>query len=245
MNYPSRLLMFIFYVSLTCPALAEPTAEVMPSAEVQDAAELEIDMSPQEAERWARLDYLSALAEKIDTYSAAFTQEKFTPLLREPVVSQGRVQVAGGVARWDTAQPYASIMMAEGGQLKLYYPDQATLEIYDLGDRMDQMAGSPVPDVAKLRAFFTLEELTITDDALMMVLLPRSDELAESIEEVLAEVDPKLGVLSRIEITDTNGETTAMMFRDITLNSAIDPASLKLEVPEATKIVRPLEATGG
>jgi outer membrane lipoprotein carrier protein len=217
-------------------------------APVADTAAVGASSEKSEIERWERLDAVAKQAASVQTYRAAFEQEKFTPLLREPVKSQGQVRLAGGIARWDTDEPYASTMIAQGSELRLYYPDQQTLEVYDLGDRMDQLAASPVPDLTRLREFFTLESIDENAekaDRLDLLLLPRTDELAENLEEVLAQVDTEKGVLSRIEVTDTNGETTVMTFSDIELNPQIEAEALKLEVPENTKVVRPLEATGG
>ncbi|MEL7087824.1 MAG: hypothetical protein AAGL98_05180, partial [Planctomycetota bacterium] len=83
---------------------------------------------------WDELIGLSAGRDVVTTYAADFRQEKFTPLLRDPIVSTGRVVMraekapGGGGSRWDTRDPYASTMIISAGQLRLYYPEQNTLE---------------------------------------------------------------------------------------------------------------------
>ncbi|MEO1237397.1 MAG: hypothetical protein AAFX76_11475, partial [Planctomycetota bacterium] len=79
---------------------------------------------------WQELGRLADAAPPVESYAADFVQEKFTPLLREPIVSRGRVRIAGGTSRWDTEAPYASTMLIAGGELRLYYPEQNTLEVY-------------------------------------------------------------------------------------------------------------------
>ncbi len=201
----------------------------------------------------------------MESYVAEFSQQKFTALLRDPIESEGRVRIAGGVSRWDTQPPYASTMVVADGELQLYYPEQSTLEIYDLGDRLEAMAASPVLEVGVLQEYFTLAESNWNADRtrLELVLLPRQEQMAESLEEVIVEVSsgpepgeteagdsprtaadgdaPGAGALRKLEMTDVDGETTVLTFRQVGLNPQLDPESLRLEVPEGTTVVRPTE----
>ena len=198
-----------------------------------------------EAARWQSLSDLADRAVEVETYQASFTQEKITPLLRDPILSNGIIRVAGGVARWDTLLPYRSTMLISQGELRLYYPEQQTLEVYDLGERLDAMAASPIPDLELLRESFSLETVERGDEAVQMLLLPREEELQENVSEVRVTLDPARGVLTGIEITDPDGDLTVLKFEDITLNPELSADELALEVPVGTKIVKPLEAVGG
>lgn len=199
---------------------------------------------------WAELENLSKNRAPITTYAADFRQEKFTPLLREPIRSTGRVRIAegenGGVSRWDTQAPYASTMLVANGELKLHYPEQRSLEIYALGDRLDAMAASPVPDLAVLRENFEIQEYGWTkgDQLLNLTFLPKSDAMREALEEITVDIDPALGSMRRLSMTDLDGETTVMHFENIELNIELDAADLALDVPAGTKTTRPLEAVG-
>lgn len=206
----------------------------------------------QDASPWDELVALSESRPEVKTLSADFRQEKFTPLLRDPIVSRGRVVMLSQTAdtdagsRWETLEPYASTMVIAAGELKLYYPQQQSLEIYDLGDRLDAMATSPVPDLAVLRDNFSLESSTWNDDrsVLSLSLLPKSEAMQQALQEVKVEVDAAQGVLRRLSLTDLDDETTVMVFENIQLNPPLDPAALELDVPTGTKIVRPLESVG-
>ena len=198
-----------------------------------------------EAARWQSLTDLADQAVEVETYRADFTQEKITPLLRDPILSSGTIRVAGGVARWDTLEPYPSTMLISQGELRLYYPEQKTLEVYDLGERLDAMAASPIPDLELLRESFSLESVERGDEAVQMRLLPREEELQENVSEVRVTLDPTRGVLTGIEITDPNGDLTVLKFEEMTLNPELSADELALEVPVGTKVVKPLEAAGG
>ncbi len=200
---------------------------------------------------WAELESLSANREPITTYAADFQQEKFTPLLRDPIRSTGRVRIAEdddgrGVSRWDTQAPYASTMLIADGELHLYYPEQQSLEIYELGDRLDALAASPVPDLAVLRANFEIASSGWTkgNKLYSLTLLPKSDAMQEALEAITVDIDPALGSMRRLSMTDLDGETTVMHFENIELNLDLDPAELALELPSGVTTVRPMEAVG-
>lgn len=200
-----------------------------------------------DARAWDELEALSKRAEPIVTYAADFRQEKFTPLLRDPIESHGRVRIVESVSRWDTEAPYASTMLLADGELRLHYPEQNTLEVYELGDRLDALAASPVPDLDVLRQNFEIEssEWTHGDKLFTLTLLPKTEQLRDALEEVAVDIDPALGSLRRLSMTDLDGETTVIHFENIQLNPDLDPADLQLDVPSGTKVVRPLEAVGG
>lgn len=197
-----------------------------------------------EAARWDSLTGLAEQQVRVETYRATFKQEKITPLLRDPIESSGTIRVAGGVSRWDTLAPYPSTMLISEGELRLFYPEQQTLEIYDLGERLDAMAASPVPNLALLRESFGLESLAQEDGAVKMLLLPRDEELQKNVSEVRVKLDAARGVLTEIEITDPDGDITLLSFESIELNPELEKDDLALEVPVGTKIVKPLEAAG-
>ncbi|MEM1446925.1 MAG: outer membrane lipoprotein carrier protein LolA [Planctomycetota bacterium] len=199
---------------------------------------------------WEELESLSQQREPITTYAADFRQEKFTPLLRDPIESTGRVLIAegeaGGVSRWDTDAPYASTMLIADGELKLFYPEQESLEVYELGDRLDALAASPVPDLAVLKENFAIDSSGWTEDNALyrLTLLPKSEAMLDALEEITVDIDATLGSMRRLSMTDLDGETTVMHFGNVELNPELDPADLELTVPDGTQIIRPLEAVG-
>ncbi|MEM8739434.1 MAG: outer membrane lipoprotein carrier protein LolA [Planctomycetota bacterium] len=222
-----------------CAGLALSLAFVVPAAPGGPAAPPAASPDP-----WAPLENLAQGRDPVRTYAADFTQEKSTPVLRDPLVSHGQVRVTPGLSRWDTDRPYPSTMLIAPGELRLHYPDQNVLEIYPLGQRLDALAASPVPDLAVLREHFTLASLETRQDpdALTATLLPRSEEVAQALEQVVVEIDPQRGTLRRLRLTDLDGETTTLTFQNVRLNPPLDPDDLALAVPDGTRVLYPLEA---
>ncbi|MEM9882070.1 MAG: outer membrane lipoprotein carrier protein LolA [Planctomycetota bacterium] len=199
------------------------------------------------ADEAARWDAVAArLAERPEATSlrARFVQEKFTPLLAEPIRSTGVVRSADGLSRWDTETPHASVMLMGDGELRLYYPEAQTLEVYALDDGVMALSAAASPDVATLRERFELTQLQPGDgDVLRLILLPRGGSLAEAVEEVVVELAAGGGLRS-MTITDADGETTATVFDNVELNPGIERAELELELPAGTRVVRPLAGVG-
>ena len=194
-------------------------------------------------EKWAAVDRLTRSDTPVVTYRANFDQEKLSPLLRDPIRSSGRVRIAAEVSRWDTDPPNPSVMLMRDGEMRIYYPQQATLEVYELDNPKFRMAMSPTPDFAFLREHFSIEEMTpLGESGLRLVLLPDDEGFAQAIEAVEVAVDPSRGGMQMIAVTDIDGETTTLRFRDIELNPDLAAADLELAVPRDTKIVRPLDA---
>jgi outer membrane lipoprotein carrier protein len=192
---------------------------------------------------WQPLQRVLEKVGPVETYTADFTQQKFTPLLRDPIESEGRVRIVPGLARWDTLPPYASTLLVEGETLRMYYPEQETLEIYELGQRMEAMAASPAPRVEMLQEYFDLGGLEEDTEAgtITATLLPRRDDMKDALVEAIVSFDLERGVLQRLEMTDLDDETTVLVFRDVRLNPELDPASLRFEPPAGTRVVHPLE----
>ncbi len=58
----------------------------------------------------AKLADIDARAGRIQDYTARFEQQKYTALLRKPLVSSGVVKVLGPVVRWDTEKPEPAVL---------------------------------------------------------------------------------------------------------------------------------------
>lgn len=238
---PPRLLAALLLAAVVGPALTHPPALGQPQTAAPEATAT-VDAG------WAQLQRIATARPETVTYRARFEQKKFSPLLRDPIASRGLVQMAGGVARWDTEPPHATTVVMDGQTLSMYYPDQQTLEVYALGTQpggagLAAIATSPVPDLDVLREHFDLEAWRFTNDnrQLALTLVPRSDAVRDAIEDVQVDVDTATGHLHRFVLTDLDGEATELTFLDPEPDAQIDPASLEFDVPPGTTVVRPLD----
>ena len=199
-----------------------------------------------------QLEDLDARAAKIKDFTADFRQEKFTALLKKPVVSTGVVRVAGSVIRWDTKKPAAAVLYSDAKQVRMYYPDQKLLEIYTIDQRLGDLAASPLPRLKSLREHFSVERsdgksFTPPKDreVLSLNLVPIGESLREHVDHVAVLLDLKSAHILEMEMVDADGDRTHVSMSNVRLDTEIKAADLKLTVPDDTTISKPLEVNGG
>jgi outer membrane lipoprotein-sorting protein len=199
----------------------------------------------------AKLAEIDQRAGQIKSLSARFDQQKFTALLRKPLVSSGRIRIKGPAVRWDTEHPEPSVLLIDAGEAKIYYPNQKTLEIYPLDQRLADLAASPLPRLNVLEARFALEQIPVEDleksltgkDFLAIRLTPRDAALAGHVKQVRVLLDNRKACIIKAEVTDGDGDRTVLSFKDVQLNG--DVGDLALSVPPGTAVTHPLEGLDG
>jgi len=203
-----------------------------------------------------KLADIDTRAGKIQDFTARFEQQKFTALLRKPLLSSGTIRVVGALVRWDTEKPEPSVLYSDGKELKMYYPKQKLLEVYPIDRRMADLVASPIPRLAILKEKFSFEPLPLeeaTKDAPDLVekpemvavrLRPTDAFLKEHVREVRVLLDGRSARMLCVTTVDADGDRTVMRFRDVRENAGVKPADVQLVVPADVKVSRPLEGVG-
>jgi outer membrane lipoprotein-sorting protein len=217
-----------------------------------------------------RLERIDAYAENIADLTAAFEQRRSTPLLRKPLVSSGTIHIKGSKTRWDTVTPSPSVLTIDPASLKIFYPEQRSLEIYSVSSGLSRLAATPLPRLKVVREQFWISECKVSEmdnpppasagAQVALLLLPKSDELKKYVRQVRVLLDEPTrgkddpqdakngadkvayGVARQVEVTDADGDRTVVCFKDARINTGLTDAELELSVPDGTRISRPLEA---
>jgi outer membrane lipoprotein-sorting protein len=196
-----------------------------------------------------QLEEIDARGGKIKDFTSDFRQEKFTALLKKPLVSAGMVRVSGPVIRWDTKEPEAQVLYGDGKEVRMYYPSQKLLEVYAIDQRLGDLASSPLPRLKTLREHFTMERSDgkrfhappKDRQTLPLRLVPREEALRQHVEEVDVLLDVTAAHILELEIVDTDGDRTHVTFSKFQIDTGVMPDDLKLTVPADTTVSRPLE----
>jgi outer membrane lipoprotein-sorting protein len=199
-------------------------------------------------ELWRQLLDIDGRARAITHLACDFQQQKVTPLLKKPLVSRGIVRIVGSLMRQDTTDPHPSSMLMDAHQLRIYYPADKTLEIYDLSSQLGQLAASPLPRLSVLQQYFTFEKLPISQlnpggkesDFLALRLGPADASLSQYIKEVLVLLDRQHGYITKVQWTDADGEKTILDFSAVKTDGNFKPSDLDLALPRDVKTVHPL-----
>src|SRR4051812_42708886 len=161
-----------------------------------------------------QLEEIDARAAKIKDFTADFRQEKFTALLKKPLVSTGLVRVTGPVIRWDTKDPDPAVLFSDGREVRMFYPSQKLLEIYTIDQRLGDLAASPLPHLATLREHFTLDREANAKafhppkgrEVLPLRLVPREEALRQYVDHVNVLLDVEAAHILELEIVDADGD---------------------------------------
>lgn len=204
----------------------------------------------------AELEALDALAAEVEDLTAVFEQSRHTPLLRRPIISSGTLRALPGRSRWDTDEPFASVMVIETDRLSVYYPEDGVLEVYPLEQRLGELAASPLARLADWLAHFTLERASaeslpesLRDAAgvgdadrpsVLVRLTPKDDDLAAMIPSIVVVLDASTGLSRAMAWSGQEGERTEVVFSGVRTDTGLVGEDLALDVPEQTRVVYPL-----
>lgn len=196
-----------------------------------------------------RLQAIDRDAAAIDHLTARFVEQKYTALLKRPMVSKGRVRIKATRALWETFEPHRTTTLVDDELVRIHYPRRQVVEVYPLDDRMRQLFVSPVPRLAALRNHFSIEPVPLgevpeafRDEKRFMAirLAPKDETLRGFMERADVVIDTTTACAVRVNMIDADGERTVITFSKIETNKRWDEHSLDLVFPEGTKIVYPL-----
>jgi outer membrane lipoprotein-sorting protein len=224
-----------------------------PPPDAKPAAQPQSKPTAPDSELTARLEAIDAKAALVKDLTADFEQKKHTSLLKEPMGSSGRVRLRGSVVRWDTAAPRPSVIRIDEHEIRVYYPEDKTVEIYPVDEQLRRLTASPLPRLASIREQFQIRAMPATDieggaegpDAVALRLTPKAESLRQHVQEVRVLLDASSGLVSRLEMIDADGDRTAIAFLRPRINTGLQERDVDLSVPAGTKESRPLEGLGG
>lgn len=191
---------------------------------------------------WQQLQQINAKTTSIHDLTADFTQQKFTAMLAQPLVSHGNLDILGSVMLWNTTDPENTQMHIDAHQIQIYYLSQKTLEVYDIAQKLASLAASPLPKLSILEKYFTFAALPAdknSPNTLSVQLNPIGD-LTKHVQNVRVLLDVNTGLLLRMELTDTDQDRTVISFSNIHTNIGLHPDDVTMKLPRNVKVTHPL-----
>jgi outer membrane lipoprotein-sorting protein len=201
---------------------------------------------------WQRMLDIDAKAAQVQDLVADFEQQKFTAMLKKPLVSRGVVKVRGNAMLWDTKEPEPTQLQIDAREVRIYYPEQKTIEAYQVREKLGQLAASPLPRLDVLREHFSFEPIAVgelgeKDDLRFFAvrMTPTDPELREHVDQVRVLLDAKQGLILRLEMRDADGDRTLIAFANVKTNTGMSETDLRIAAPPDVKVTRPLAAVEG
>ena len=183
-------------------------------------------------------------ASEIEAVEAQFIERRYTTLLRAPMESSGTIRAIAGMVRWDTTTPARSTTIITESEVRIFYPDDPLLEVWELTSRIGQLASSPILQIAALRDLFEIAHAGGKPGFVTLMLTPLDPLAREHLDHIRLEIDPRTAVVIRVEIGMTDGDRTEIVLDKVKVNTGIKKQDLALEIPPDTPVVRRRAPTG-
>ncbi len=198
---------------------------------------------------WKEMLEINARGTQLADLRAEFVQEKFTPLLKKPLVSSGKILIKGSATLWITEKPEPTVLRIDAKEVRLLYPAQKVLEIYKTDEKLGSLAASPFPRLEILKQHFSFEKIPVQElskDAveskhISFRMKPLHDELRKHIDQVSVLIERASGLVLKAQTIDADGDRLVLSFVNIRVNTGLTDVELEMKVPADVKVTRPLE----
>ncbi len=207
------------------------------------------ESSPPATREWTkRLEDFDARTVAVQDLTARFEERKHTALLKEPMVSRGRLWIKGSRARWETLEPHRTTLLLDETHVRIYLPDRRVVEVYPMRQHLRRIAISPQPRLGALRSHFEIEPAADTpgglapaDRPILSVrLIPRNVELREYLDSVTIHLDESTAQVVQAVLIDPDGDRTILTFSEIRTNQGLTDGDVTPPLPADTQVIYPL-----
>ena len=178
---------------------------------------------------------LREVQEKTKDFSADLHQEKKLSLMKEKIVSRGRIRFKKpNKVSIEFFHPESSQMVFDGKTVLLYYKEEKLAERYSL--RSNPMAEryllfSKDPFQEKLAEWRILED---RESFLVMEIIPKvKDPL---FVKTRLRVSKKDWMVIGMEMIEKNGDTTSIRYSNMKVNTGLTDSDFEIHLPKDVKI---------
>jgi outer membrane lipoprotein carrier protein len=173
--------------------------------------------------------------EKMKDFSADLLQEKKISLLKEKVVSKGRIRFKKpDRISIEFFHPETSQMVYDGKTFVLYFKEEKMAERY-------QVQGNPVvekyllfskdPFQEKLAQWRIVED---RESILVMEILPKvKDPLFTKTKMSISKKD---WIITGMEMVEKNGDTTILQYSNMKMNTGLSNSDFEIRIPKDVKV---------
>ena len=139
-----------------------------------------------------------------------------------------------GLFRWHTDAPMEQLLVSNGEKVWLYDPDLEQVTIQTLDKRLTHTPALLLSgDVSEIQENFTISHQE-GGNVVDFMLKPKSkDTLFDSLR-----LSFRSGVLNDMQLIDSIGQRTNILFLSVKMNEAVDDALFSFEIPEGADVIQ-------
>lgn len=179
-------------------------------------------------------DPVAAYFSDLNTFQASFEQTVVDSNGEQVQQSEGKVWIQKpGRFRWDYQTPYKQLIVADGKKLWTYDEDLQQATVKPVDDALSSTPAMLLSGFRPLSELMSWQSLGNDEGKRWFTLSPKQDDSA--VEKVRLAFDKDQ--LAIIEVSDSFGNQTRIVFTGITRNRELDPGLFELKLPADTDII--------
>ncbi|GLK89684.1 outer membrane lipoprotein chaperone LolA [Pseudomonas turukhanskensis] len=199
-------------------------------------AAMAVTAIPAQADDEAAVQKLTQLLSQAQTITARFSQ-----ITVDGSGSTSLQETAGelalkrpGLFRWHTDEPQEQLLVSNGQQIWLYDPDLQQVTIQKLDQRLTHTPALLLSgDVSEIRQNFDIS-FKEAGDVVDFTLKPKAkDTLFDNLR-----LSFKRGVINDMQLIDSVGQRTNILFLGVKMNPAVDAKQFTFEVPAGADVIQ-------
>lgn len=185
------------------------------------------------------LDRLRNFLEGTKTLRADFSQTVMAKSGRKPQLSSGSMAVSRPHKfRWQIEKPYPQLIVGDGEKVWLYDPELKQVTVRKQGAAL---AGSPAALLAgegllALEKHFSLRDVGEKEGLEWLEATPKSTESGFELVRI-GFASSAAGELRAMELTDSFGQTTSLVFSRFERNPALSASSFRFTPPAGVDVL--------
>ena len=190
-------------------------------------------------------------APSFKTFSADLTSVSYTAVIQESVTEKGVIRLSRSKREMtmlvDFNPPNRKSVAVHGRKLEIYYPEQQTVEEYDIGryrTELDQFmlvgfgtSGKELASAYDVKLVGT--ESVAGETANRLELTPKSAEMLKNMKKLDLWIPPTKAYAVQQKIYLPAGDYRLFTYTNVKVNPQLSDSDLKLKVPNNTKRVFP------
>ena len=155
------------------------------------------------------LDILERITERtasLQSWSADFRQVRIASLLKDPVLSTGKMHVLQpGHLRWDQESPVKSVMTINEQKVMVYMPDKKAARTYELFKQFSpQHIFIPGPEwMKRFKKYFGGEVSEVTESSVTLKVVPIKKRLKKNLKSVTIQANRHTWLMELVKVERT------------------------------------------
>jgi outer membrane lipoprotein-sorting protein len=185
------------------------------------------------------MERISERTASLQSWSADFRQVRMASLLKDPVLSTGKLHVLQpGRLRWDQYSPAKSVMTFNDQKVLVYTPDKKIAHSYSLSKRFSpQHIFIPGPEwLKRIKKYFDGEVTEVTETSVTLKVVPKKKRLKKVLSSVTIQANRRTWLMELIKVERTEEDYVKVYLSKHDLANNLTPPFFEYQPPAGTEI---------